>query len=34
VFDAIYVYAWFVGFFLAGGIYWAGMVATDRARTR
>jgi NCS1 family nucleobase:cation symporter-1 len=34
VFDTIYVYAWFVGFFLAGAIYWAGMVATDRARTR
>lgn len=25
VFDTIYVYAWFVGFFLAGGIYWLGM---------
>ncbi|MFZ5478590.1 MAG: NCS1 family nucleobase:cation symporter-1 [Myxococcota bacterium] len=27
VWDQIYVYAWFVGFFLAGGVYYAGMRA-------
>jgi NCS1 family nucleobase:cation symporter-1 len=24
-FDAIYVYAWFIGFFVSGGAYWLGM---------
>jgi NCS1 family nucleobase:cation symporter-1 len=28
VFDTLYVYAWFVGFFLAGGVYWLGMRLT------
>jgi nucleobase:cation symporter-1, NCS1 family len=31
--DAIYVYAWFTGFLLAGGIYWAGMKALGRDRS-
>jgi NCS1 family nucleobase:cation symporter-1 len=25
-FDAIYVYAWFIGFLIAGGFYYAGML--------
>jgi NCS1 family nucleobase:cation symporter-1 len=29
-FDAIYVYAWFTGFLLAGGIYWLGMRGSRR----
>ncbi|MBI5495008.1 MAG: NCS1 family nucleobase:cation symporter-1 [Deltaproteobacteria bacterium] len=31
IFDAIYPYAWFIGFGLALGVYWAGM--RNRART-
>ncbi len=34
VFDSLYVYAWFVGFFLAGGIYWTGMISKVRAESR
>ena len=29
-FDSVYTYAWFVGFFIAGGIYWIGMIATNK----
>jgi NCS1 family nucleobase:cation symporter-1 len=25
-FDTIYTYAWFVGFFISGGLYWLGMI--------
>jgi nucleobase:cation symporter-1, NCS1 family len=32
-FDAIYVYAWFTGFILAGVIYWVGMNATQKTKT-
>ena len=28
VFDALYVYAWFIGFGLAGALYWVGMKLT------
>jgi NCS1 family nucleobase:cation symporter-1 len=31
-FDAIYVYAWFIGFLLSGGIYWLAMRATSAQR--
>lgn len=31
-FRALYDYAWFIGFFLAGGIYWAGMTLRGGVR--
>ncbi len=33
VFDTIYVYAWFVGLIIAGGVYWAGMRGRAASRT-
>ena len=33
-FDAIYVYAWFIGLVLAGGIYFVGMQVFSKTKSR
>lgn len=30
IFDIVYTYAWFIGFFIAGGLYWIGMGVTNK----